>query len=116
LIQFRDEAALYVTPSDITDNPRKLRILQVDSAHLSKSLETAAAVALPFPVAADLQLYPARDSIAMEDARCPYAGVLVTRSEDKTAPWTTKLVRAYHSSTVKQFVLTQFKDSVRRPW
>jgi D-methionine transport system substrate-binding protein len=115
-IEFTDGVESRASLNDITANRRSLKLVPVDSTRISQTLQTADAALLDFAAAAGLGLTPARDAIGMEDSRCPYAGVLVTRTEDKGKPWVAKLVKAYHSNTVKNFLLTQFNDSVRRPW
>ncbi|MBY4785053.1 MetQ/NlpA family ABC transporter substrate-binding protein, partial [Burkholderia dolosa] len=59
---------------------------------------------------------PARDSIGIEDARSPYANVLTVRDADRAKPWVAQLIAAYHSDDVAHFILTRYRDSVRRPW
>jgi ABC-type metal ion transport system, periplasmic component/surface antigen len=66
--------------------------------------------------AARAGLYPARDSLGLEDARSPYANVLTVRDAERTQPWVAQLVAAYHSDDVAHFILTRYQDSVRRPW
>ncbi|WP_261314090.1 MetQ/NlpA family ABC transporter substrate-binding protein, partial [Burkholderia dolosa] len=57
-----------------------------------------------------------RDSIGIEDARSPYANVLTVRDADRAKPWVAQLIAAYHSDDVAHFILTRYRDSVRRPW
>ncbi|WP_261320324.1 MetQ/NlpA family ABC transporter substrate-binding protein, partial [Burkholderia dolosa] len=66
--------------------------------------------------AAGAGLAPARDSIGIEDARSPYANVLTVRDADRAKPWVAQLIAAYHSDDVAHFILTRYRDSVRRPW
>ena len=61
-------------------------------------------------------LQPARDSLGIEDARSPWAGVLAVRRADVEAPWLRQLVAVYRSEPVKRFILERYRDSVRRPW
>ncbi len=116
LLQLRDGAGLDARTSDITHNPRELTLVSVDSRQLERSLASVAAAAMTYPVAEAAGLEPARDSIAMEDGRSPYAHVLVTRARDTGKPWVAALIGACHSDAVRDFILTEFHDSVRRPW
>lgn len=116
LLHLRDGAGLGARTSDVTANPRKLVLVPVDSRRLARSLESFTAAAMTYQVAESAGLEPARDSIAMEDGRSPYAHVLVTRAPDAKEPWVATLVNACHSDAVRDFILREFRDSVRRPW
>ena len=53
-----------------------------------------------------------RDTIAVEDAKGPYANLIATRAEDKDKPWVRKLVKAYQSEEVRRFIESEFKGSL----
>ena len=116
LIGLAEQAGTNATLADIVANPKALQFTEVDQRQLLGMLDKVAAVALSYPVAQQVGLAPARDALAMDDARSPYASVLAVRAEDRTQPWVEPLVKAYHSDPIKQFILTNFQDSVRRPW
>ncbi|MNU05202.1 DL-methionine transporter substrate-binding subunit [compost metagenome] len=48
----------------------------------------------------------------LESAKNPYVNILVVREADKSQPWVTKLVKAYHSEEIRKFLDVQFKGSV----
>ena len=116
LLTFRDNAGLRATLADITSNRLNLRIRQVPRARLFDTLNNVAFAVIDSDDAARAGLYPARDSLGLEDARSPYANVLTVREADRTKPWVAQLVAAYHSDDVAHFILTRYQDSVRRPW
>lgn len=116
LIKLRPEAGLKATPLDVTGNPKKLRFVELDAAQLARSLDDldAAAINTNFALSAGLQ--PGRDSIAQESAKSPYVNIIAVREQDKDKPWVGKLVSAYHSDAVRQFVKTEFKGAVLTSW
>nr|WP_244221086.1 MetQ/NlpA family lipoprotein [Paraburkholderia aromaticivorans] len=116
LLTFRDIAGLHATLADITSNRLNLKIRQVPRTRLFDTLNNVAFAVIDSDDAARAGLYPARDSLGLEDARSPYANVLTVREADCTQPWVTQLVAAYHSNDVAHFILTRYQDSVRRPW
>jgi D-methionine transport system substrate-binding protein len=116
LLGLRDGAGLNATVADITENPKNLQIIEIPAEDMQTSLQLVAAVVMPFSTATNLVLYPARDSLVIEDGHSPYAGILAVKDEDKDAPWVSQLIKAYHSEKVKAFILSQFNGSVRRPW
>jgi D-methionine transport system substrate-binding protein len=116
LIKLKADAGLKATPLDITDNPKKLKIVELDAAQLPRALDEVDAAAVNTNYAIPAGLQPNRDAITLESAKSPYANVLVVRAQDKDKPQFAKLVKAYHSEEVKQFIATQFKGSVITAW
>jgi D-methionine transport system substrate-binding protein len=100
------------TPLDVADNPKKVKLVELDAAQLPRSLADvdAAAINTNYALAAGLQ--PTRDAIALEDVHSPYANLIAVRTKDKDQPWVKKLVAAYQSEDVRQFIKTEFKGSV----
>jgi YaeC family lipoprotein len=116
LLTFKDSAGLHATLADITSNRLNLKIRQVPRTRLFDSLNSVAFAVIDSDDAARAGLYPARDSLGLEDARSPYANVLTVRDSDRDEAWVAQLVAAYHSDDVAHFILTRYQDSVRRPW
>jgi D-methionine transport system substrate-binding protein len=100
------------TPLDVTDNPKKVKLVELDAAQLPRSLADvdAAAINTNYALAAGLQ--PTKDAIALEDVHSPYANLIAVRAQDKDKPWVRKLVAAYQSDDVRQFIKNQFKGSM----
>jgi len=116
LIKVKAEAGLKATPLDITDNPKKLKIVELDAAQLPRALDEVDAAAVNTNYAIPAGLQPSRDAIALEAAKSPYANIIVVRTQDKDNPAFKKLIKAYQSDEVKQFIATQFKGSVITAW
>jgi D-methionine transport system substrate-binding protein len=100
------------TPLDVADNPKKIKLIELDAAQLPRTLSDvdAAAINTNFALAAGLQ--PTKDAIALEDVHSPYANLIAVRAKDKDQPWVKKLVAAYQSDDVRQFLKSEFKGSV----
>ena len=116
LIKLKPEAGLKATPLDIIDNPKKLKIIELDAAQLPRALDEVDAAGVNTNYALSAGLQPSRDAIALEAAKSPYVNVIVVRAQDKDHPAYKKLVKAYQSPEVKQFIATQFKGSVITAW
>lgn len=116
VLKLDSTAGLKATPLDIKENPKKLKIIELDAAQLPRSLSDLDAAAVNGNYAASAGLNAVTDAIALEDAKGPYANVIVVRSEDKDKPWVAKLIKAYHNPEVKEFVMSKFKDSVITAW
>lgn len=112
LIKLKAEAGLKATPLDVTDNPKKIKFVELEAAQLPRSLDDLDASAINTNFALSAGLNPQKDAIAKESAKSPYVNILVVREQDKDKPWVGKLVKAYHSDEVRKYIETEFKGSV----
>ena len=116
VLKLKPNAGLKATPLDIVANPKKLKIIELDAAQLPRSLDDLDAAAINGNYAESAGLNPIKDAIGMEGPKGPYANLIAVRSVDKDQPWVAKLVKAYRSPEVRQFVVTEFKNSVIASW
>lgn len=100
------------TPLDIASNPKKLKIVELDSAILPRSLDDLAAASINTDYAVKAGLQPTRDAIAIEDLKGPYANLIAVREQDRNKPWVKDLVASYQSQEVRDFLARQFKGSI----
>ncbi len=116
LLKLRVEAGLQVTVLDIVDNPKKLKMIELDAAQLPRVLNDVDAAAINTDFAVQAQLVPTRDALALEPAQGPYANLIAIRAVDRNQPWVAKLVSAYHSPDVKKYITEQFKGAAIAAW
>lgn len=116
VIKLKADAGLKATPLDIVENPKKVKIVELDAAQLPRSLDDFDAAVINGNFAESAGLSPTKDAIAVEASTGPYANVLAIRAADKDKPWVAKLVKAYHSPEVKKFVQEKYKGSVITSW
>lgn len=100
------------TPLDVIENPRKLKLVELDAAQLPRALPDLAAASINNDYAYQAGLSLQKDTIAVEDARGPYANLIATRVDNKDKPWVARLVKAYQSEEVRNFVNAQFSGSI----
>src|ERR1700722_13504726 len=100
------------TPLDVIENPKGIKLIELDSAQLPRSLDDLAAASINTDYAVKAGLSPTKDAIAIEDLKGPYANLIAVREQDRHASWVKKLVAAYESPDVKHFIDTQFKGSI----
>ena len=100
------------TVADIAANPRRLRIVELDAAQLPRALDEVAAATINSNYALPAGLNPVRDAIALESADSPYANLIAVRRQDRDAPWVARLVAAYQSPAIKEFVAATFQGAV----
>lgn len=117
LLKLKDGAATRASVLDITDNPKKLKFIELEAAQLPRALGDldAAAVNSSYAVAAGLS--PTGDSLALENPNTPYVTVVIaTRAGHEKDADLQAFVKAYQSSEVKQFVDAQFKGAYTVAW
>ncbi|MCK8784705.1 MetQ/NlpA family ABC transporter substrate-binding protein [Roseomonas sp. NAR14] len=108
----RPGADFRATVADITANPKRLRIVELEAPQLPRALEEVELAAINTNFAVPAGLNPVRDAIAIESADSPYANLIAVRRQDEHAPWVPRLVASYQNDEVKAFVRDTFGGSV----
>jgi D-methionine transport system substrate-binding protein len=116
LIKLKDPSNVSATVADITDNPKKLRFVELDAAQLPRALQDVDLVSINNNYAVQAGLNPAKDAVAQENADGPWVNILAVREEDKDKPWVKQLIEAYHSDPVKAFLEARFKGTYIATW
>ncbi|WP_342726442.1 MetQ/NlpA family ABC transporter substrate-binding protein [Bradyrhizobium sp. B097] len=105
LVKLKDGVGILPTVLDVVDNPRKLKIREIDAAQLPRSLDDVDAAVINTNYAVPAGLIPGKDSIAIESSVSnPYNNFIAVRERDKNAPWVAKLVQAYQNDTIRQLI------------
>jgi len=107
-----DGADFRATVADVTENPKRLRILELEAAQIPRALDELEAAAINTNFAIPAGLNPVRDAVALESADSPYANLIVVHRDNKDAPWAKRLVAAYQNDEIKAFVKETFQGSV----
>ncbi len=115
-IKLKDGVGFKPTVLDISDNPKKLKFIEVDAAQSPRALDDVDAAAINTNYATQAGLDPVKDPILREDPKGPYVNLIAVRAADKDKPWVRILVDSYHAPEVKEFVLTKFKGAVLPSW
>ena len=115
-IKLKDSNNVASTIADITENPKKLRFVELDAAQLPRSLQDVDVVSINNNYAVQAGLNPAVDAIAREAADGPWVNIIAVRDEDKDKPWVKRLVDAYRSEEVKAFLDKRFKGTYIATW
>lgn len=102
--------------ADIVENPKNLKIVELDAAQIPRSLADMDIAAINTNYAITANLNPSKDALAVEDGDSPYANVIAVRTKDKDNPLVQKLIHAYQSDEVKQFIQEHFKGSAIAVW
>jgi D-methionine transport system substrate-binding protein len=112
LLEVRKEAGIKPTVQDITKNPKKLKIVELEAAQLPRSLPDVDAAVINGNYAIQAGLNPVKDSLFLENAKSPYANVLAVRVKDKENAALKALAVALTSKEVKDFIVQKYHGSV----
>lgn len=110
---FDDPATHQATPQDIADNPKHLKILEIDSPQIPRSLDDVDLAVINGNYALEAGLNPARDALGLESAaHNPYANILVTTPALADDARIKKLAQDLQSPQVAQFIKEKYAGSV----
>ncbi|MDB5369043.1 MAG: metal transporter substrate-binding protein [Roseomonas sp.] len=112
VIGLKPGADFRATVADITENPKRIRIIELEAASIARSLDDVDAAAITGNYAVPAGLNPVKDGLAVEGADSVYTVLVVTRRGDEAKPWALKLARAYADPAVKDFVEKTFGGAV----
>ncbi len=115
VIKLKDGVGYRPTVADIIENPKRLKIVEIDAAQTARSLPDVAAAAINTNYAVEAKIEPT-SAILREDPKGPYVNLIAVREQDKDKPWVKTLADVYRSPEVKEFILTRFKGSVLPSW
>lgn len=115
LIKLKDGVGFKPSPLDITDNPKKLKFLEIEAAQTPRTLDDVAAASINTNYATSAGIDPSA-IILTEDAKGPYVNIIAVRAADKDKPWVKTLVDSYHTAEVRDFITKTFKGSILPSW
>ncbi|OYU47777.1 MAG: metal ABC transporter substrate-binding protein [Rhizobiales bacterium PAR1] len=115
ILKLREGTGFKPSVADIVENPKKLKIVEIDAAQTARSLPDVAAAAINTNYAVEAKIEPT-SAILREDPKGPYVNLIAVRTVDKDKPWVKALVEAYQSPEVKAFIAEKFKGSVLAGW
>ncbi|WP_256527650.1 methionine ABC transporter substrate-binding lipoprotein MetQ [Dyadobacter diqingensis] len=118
LIKLRAGVGLLPKVTDITANPKELKILELEAPQLPRALDdqdvTIAIINNTF--ASQSNLIPGRDGLLVEDKESPYVNIIAAREDNKDEQKVKNFVKAYHSAEVEKAAETAFKGGAVKGW
>lgn len=100
------------TVADITENPKRIRIVELEAAGIVRALEDVDAGAITGNFAVPAGLNPTRDALAHERGDSAYTVLVVVRRRDEQAGWARRLAEAYRDPEVVAFIESTFGGAV----
>jgi D-methionine transport system substrate-binding protein len=118
LLTLREGAGILPRVTDITGNPRNLKILELEAPQLPRVLDdqevTLAVINNTF--AAQAGLVPDRDGLVVEDKDSPYVNLIVSREDNRNDEKVKQFVQAYQSAAVAAAAQKEFKGGAIKGW
>jgi D-methionine transport system substrate-binding protein len=114
ILKLKEGVGVKGTVQDIAENPKNLKVVELDAPQLPRVLDDAkiAAAVINTNFALQANLNPVKDSIYLEDKESPYVNVLAVREADKTNEALQKLAKALNSPEIKKFIEDKYKGAV----
>jgi D-methionine transport system substrate-binding protein len=104
VITLKDGAGITATPKDIAENPKNIKIRELEAATLPRVLTQVDLALINTNYALEAKLNPTEDALFIEGNDSPYVNILVARPDNKDSAAMQKLIKALHSEEVKQFI------------
>jgi D-methionine transport system substrate-binding protein len=116
LIKLPPNSTFKVTELEIVDNPKKVRIIPMDTAQLPRSLADVDFSVITSFFALAAGLVPKRDALLIEGELSDYYCLIGVKRENADKPWVKTLVESYKSPEVKAFIEKKFEGNVVAGW
>lgn len=119
LITVDEAAGQAPTVSDITDNPKNLKITELDASQTARALQDVDISVINSGMAVDAGFIPTEDSIYIEpvdDSSRPYVNIIVARSEDVENEAYQKVVATYQTDETAKLIEETSKGSQIAAW
>jgi D-methionine transport system substrate-binding protein len=116
LIKLKDNTNLFSTSLDIVENPKKLKIQEVDTAVAARALDDVDLAVVNNTYAGQVGLNASENGVFVEDKDSPYVNIIVARKDNADSEAIQNFVKAYQSDEVEAKAKEEFKDGVVKGW
>lgn len=115
LIKLKDSSNLFSTSLDIVENPKNIKIEEVDTSVAARALDDVDLAVVNNTYAGQVGL-SANDGVFVENKESPYVNIIVARDNNKDSHAIKNFVKAYQTEEVYQEAQKHFKDGVVKGW
>lgn len=112
LIKLADNTVIESKLSDITENSKNFKFIELEAAVMPRQLEELDLALINTNYALEAGLVPTEDALFIEDKESPYSNLLVARPDNKDNEAIQKLVAALTTDEVKKFIEDTYKGAV----
>ncbi|SHI47730.1 D-methionine transport system substrate-binding protein [Clostridium cavendishii DSM 21758] len=101
-----------VTAADITENPKHIKIKELEAPQLTLSLDDVDGSVINTNFALQGNLNPTKDALLIESKDSPYANILAVRKGTENSEKIKALTKALTSPEVKKFIEDKYNGSI----
>jgi D-methionine transport system substrate-binding protein len=116
LIKVDPDAGFAATANDIIENPKNLKIVEIEAAQLARSLSDVDMAVINGNYAIQAGLNALTDALAKEEqdssAADQYKNIVAVKSGQENSEKTRALIEALKSDEVRDFIVEQYKGAV----
>ncbi|MEG0875422.1 MAG: MetQ/NlpA family ABC transporter substrate-binding protein [Clostridiales bacterium] len=116
LIKINEGVGLSATALDISENPKNLKIQEIEAAQLARSLQDVDMAVINGNYAIEAGLSAKNDSIATEDSNSEaaktYANIIAVEAGHEDDPGIKALIKALESDDIRAFIEKTFDGAV----
>jgi YaeC family lipoprotein len=116
LIKLKEGAGLTATVNDIAENPKNLKIVELEAAQIPRSLPDVDAAVINGNFALEAGLNAATDALAIESkdslAADTFANIIAVRAGDEGRADLKALVSALQSDEIREFINSTYEGAV----
>lgn len=116
LIKLKENIGLDATIKDISENPKKLKIVEIEAAQTAKVLQDVDLAVINGNYALSEGLSASKDALLVEDtssdAAKTYANVIVVKEGNEESDKTKALIKAVTSAETKKFIEDKWQGAV----
>ena len=116
LLKLKDGAGLSATVLDIVENPKKVKIVELEAAQLPRALEDVDLAIINTVYASQVNLQPTRDGLFVEDKESPYVNLIVARENNQNDEKVKNFVKSYQDEAVFKKATELFNGGVVKGW
>jgi D-methionine transport system substrate-binding protein len=110
LLTFKD--VNFKTIVDIIDNPKNLKIKELDAPQLPRVLDEVTAAVINTNYALPANLNPLKDAIVLESKDSPYANIIVVKKGNENKDSIKALNEVINSNEIKTFINEKYQGSI----
>ncbi len=116
LLKLKDGSGLSATVLDIVENPKKVKIVELEAAQLPRALEDVDLAIINTVYASQVNLQPTRDGLFVEDKDSPYVNLIVARENNQNDEKVKNFVKSYQDEAVFKKATELFNGGVVKGW
>ncbi len=116
LLKLKDGSGLTATVLDIVENPKKVKIVELEAAQLPRALEDVDLAIINTVYASQVNLQPTRDGLFVEDKESPYVNLIVARENNQNDEKVKNFVKSYQDEAVFKKATELFNGGVVKGW